>query len=541
MNRRLTAALLVAALAAGAHAQPKSVFTVVRPTQWGAHNLNPFAPNDQHLLPTNSAIYESLFFVHGLTGKVTPVLGTKYAWSKDNRTLSVTTRSGVKWSDGKPFSASDVAFTFNYLKKFPALDTTGLWKSGLTSVAASGNTVTFAFNKANTPVFQYVAGQVIVPQHVWAAVKDPVTETNRMPVGTGPFVFDSYSQQALRVLKNPNYWMKGQPYVDAIVWYATNSNDAALLKLLKGEADYGYVGVSDPRGGYASKGPNNTYYWPVSGSNYLYFNTTKAPFNDAAFRRALAQAINTSDVAQKAYAGVAKAAHPSGIIPGQQQEWLSAPARAASLKYNAKAADAALTAAGYRKNAQGVRLGKDGKPLPTFKILVGAGWTDFITMAQVISEDLKGVGISTQIDQQAWSSYAGGLQTATYDMGISWGWGGGPSPYYLYSQSFGPEFSAPAGKTAPSNLSRYTNPAITQALAQFRGTSDAATQKKAIGTIASTLMRDMPWVPLTDRFEFSLYNTSRFTGFPTTQNPYNAGTADDTAGARLMYLNVRPK
>ncbi|EYB68612.1 ABC transporter periplasmic protein [Deinococcus phoenicis] len=543
MTRTLTAtALLAVALATSAHAQqPKTVFTVVRPTQWGAYNLNPFAPNDQHLLPTNSAIYESLFYIQGLNGKVTPVLGTKSAWSKDNKTLTVTTRSGVQWSDGQPFTAKDVAFTFNYLQKYPALDTTGLWKSGLTSVKTSGNTVTFSFNRANTPVFQYVAQQVIVPEHIWAAIKDPVTETNQKAVGTGPFVFDSYSQQALRVLKNPNYWMKGQPYVDAVVWYATNSNDAALLKLLKGEADYGYIGVSDPKGGYASKGPNYTYYWPVSGSNYLYFNTTKAPFSDPAFRRAIAQAINTDDVAQKAYAGVARAANPTGVIPAQQQAWLPANLRNASLKYNPQAADAALTAAGYKKNAQGVRLGKDGKPLPAFKILVGAGWTDFITMAQVISEDLKQVGLNTQIDQQAWSSYAGGLQGGTFDLGISWGWGGGPNPYYLYYQSFSPEFSAPVGKTASSNLAHYTDPAITKALAQFRGSNDPATQKKAIGTIAATVTRDMPWVPLTDRFEFSLYNTSRFTGFPTAQNPYTAGTADDTAGARLMYLNVKPK
>ncbi|PYE50569.1 ABC transporter substrate-binding protein [Deinococcus yavapaiensis] len=535
-------ALLAAALTTSALAQqPKTVFTVVRPTQWGSYNLNPFTPGDQHLLPTNSVIYESLFYINTLNSKVTNVLGTKYAWSKDATTLSVTTRDGVKWTDGKPFTANDVAFTFNYLKKYPALDTSAIWKSGLESVKANGKTVTFTFAKANVSTFQYIAHQPIVPEHVWSAITSPLTETNQKPVGTGPFVFDTYSQQALRVLKNANYWMPSQPYVDAIVWLSTNSNDAALLKLLKGEADYGYIGVSDPEGGYAKKGANNTYYWPVTGDNFLYFNTAKAPFNDAAFRRALSQAIDTRDVAQKAYAGVANAAHPSGMIPGQQQEWLTASARNTTVKYDPAAADAALSKAGYKKNAQGQRLGKDGKALPAFKILVGAGWTDFITMAQVISENLKKVGINTQIDQQAWSSYAGGLQTGTYDMGISWGWGGGPTPYYLYNQSFGPEFSAPVGKTAASNLARYTNPAITAALAQFRSSSDEATQKKAINTIASTIMRDMPWLPLTDRFEFSLYNTSRFTGFPTKQAPYNAGTADDTIGARLMYLNVKPK
>ena len=534
--------LAPATLSSVAQAQnPKSTFTVVRSDQWGAQNLNPFSPGSQHLLPTNSAIYETLFFVNSLNGKVTPVLGTKYTWSKDSKTLTVTTRSGVKWTDGQSFAASDAAFTFNYVKQYPALDTQGLWKSGLRSVTApNASTLVFSFSAPNTPVFQYIANTPIVPEHLWKDVKDPATFTNSKPVATGPFIFDSSSQQAIRVLKNPNYWMKGQPYVDAVVWVSTSSNDAALLKLLSGEVDYGYVGISDPKN-YASKGPNNTYWWPTNNINILYFNTVKAPFNDAGFRRAVAQAINTKDVALKAYAGAVPAASPTSIFPTQQQDWLPATAKALAPTFDAAAADKGLTAAGYKKDASGNRLGKDGKALPNYKILVGAGWTDFITMAQVVGDNLKKVGINTSIDQQAWGSYSGGLQSGNYDLGISWGWGNGSNPYYTFNAGFSPDFSAPVGKTAPSNLSRYTNPAITAALKTFSSTSDIATQKKAMSTIITTVLKDTPWVPLTDRTQFALFNTSRFTGFPSAQNPCNDASPDDVPGARLMYLNVKPK
>ncbi|WP_425145068.1 ABC transporter substrate-binding protein [Deinococcus sp.] len=543
MNKLVRSALvLTLALSSAALAQePKNTFTVVRSDQWGAQNFNPFTPGSQHLLPTNSAIYESLFFVNSLNGKVTPVLGTAYTWSKDSTALSVTTRSGVKWTDGQAFSAADVAFTFNYMKKYPVLDLTGIWKNGLSSVKASGpNTVVFTFDKPNTPTFQYIALQAIVPEHLWSAQADPATFTNAKPVGTGPFVFDSYSQQALRVLKNPSYWIKGQPYVDAVVWLSTSSNDAAVFKLIKGEADYGYVGISDPNA-YVKQGKDNAFWWPTNNANLLYFNTTKAPFSDVAFRRAVAGAINTKDVAQKAYAGAVPAADPSAIIPAQLGDWVPTSLKNLAPKYDPAAADAALTAAGYKKDAQGNRLGKDGKALPAYRILVGSGWTDFITMAQVVGDNLKKLGIATQIDQQQWAGYSGSLQSATYDMGISWGWGNGPTPYYLFYQSFAPELSAPAGKTAASNLSRYTNPAITSALQSFRSTSDAAAQKKAITTIMTAVLKDQPWVPLTDRTQFSLYNTSRFTGFPTAANPYNDASPDDGVGARLMYLNVKPK
>jgi peptide/nickel transport system substrate-binding protein len=536
----LTVGLILSSSVAFAQ-EPKTTFTVVRNDQWGAQNLNPFSPGSQHLLPTNSAIYETLFFVNSLNGKVTPVLGTDYTWSKDNKTLSVKTRSGVKWTDGQTFDASDAAFTFNYLKQYPALDTTGLWKSGLTSVKApSPTSLVFSFSAPNTPVFPDIANTPVVPQHLWKDVKDPATFTNSKPVATGPFIFDSSSQQAIRVLKNPNYWMKGQPYVDAVVWVSSSSNDAALLKLLSGEVDYGYVGISDPVG-YAAKGPNNAYWWPTNNINFLYFNTVKAPFNDAAFRRAVAQAINTKSVALKAYMGAVPAANPSSIFPTQQATWLPASAKALAPTFDAAAADKALTAAGYKKDAKSLRLGKDGKPLPSYKILVGAGWTDFITMAQVVGDNLKKVGIITSIDQQAWGSYSGGLQTGSYDMGISWGWGNGSSPYYTFNKAFSPDFSAAVGKTAPSNLSRYTNPTITAALKTFSATSDAAAQKKAMNTIITTVLKETPWVPLTDRTQFALFNTSRFTGFPSAANPYNDASPDDAPGARLMYLNVKPK
>ena len=535
--------LLAAAVSGNALAQePKTTFNIVVPAVFGGKNYNPFTPGAQHAQPTQSAIYESLFYVNGLDGKVTNVLGTKYAWGAGNKTLTFTTRSGVKWSDGKPFTAKDVAFTFNYIKENPGLDLGGIWKNGVESVKATNDTtVVVTFNRVNVPLFSAIAQNMIVPEHLWASVKDPVTYANEEPIGTGPFVAETYSQQAVRVLKNPNYWMKGQPYVDAVAWFSTSGNDASLLKMLKGETDYGYVSIPDPKKDYTSKGENFSYWWPVNSVNALYLNNLKAPFSDVAFRRAIAQAIDTKDVADKAYAGVVPAADPTGIIPGQQKQWKPSDVAALAPKFNPAAADAALTAAGYKKNAQGVRLGKDGKALPSFKILVGAGWTDFITIAQVVGENLKTLGIKTSIDQQEYPAYAGSLQSATYDMGVSWGWGSGPTPYYLYFQSFAPEFSAPVGKQASSNLSHFTNPDLTKAIIAFSSTSDAAAQKKAVGTMVSVVLKNQPWIPLTARTSFNVYNTSRLTGFPTAENPYNDGTPSDAVGGRMMLINVKPK
>ncbi len=532
----------VALSATALSADPKTTFNIVNTAPFSGKNYNPFTPGSNHLPPTLSAIYESLFYINALDGKATPVLGTKYTWSKDNKSITITTRQNVKWSDGEAFGASDVAFTFNYIKANPGLDLTGIWKNGVSSVKATGaNTVVVNFDKVNVPSFYYIAHLPIVAEHLWKNVKDPVTFTNDSPVGTGPFVAETFSTQAVRVLKNTNYWMANKPAADAVAWFATNGNDTSLLKMLKGETDFGYIAIPDPNKDYKDKGKDFSFWWPVNNLNALYLNTTKAPFNDASFRRALAMAIDTKEVADKAYAGVVPPADPTGIIPGQQKAWKSASAAAAAVKYDPAAADDALTSAGYKKNAQGQRLGKDGKPLPSFKILVGAGWTDFITMAQVIGEQLKPLGISTTIDQQVFSSYAGSFLTANFDTGVSWGWGAGPTPYNLYYQSFSPEFSAEPGKTASSNLTHFTDPVLTTAIDAFSATSDKTKQKELMDTIVSTVIKAQPWIPLTARTSFNVYNTSKFTGFPTAKNAYNEGSPSDSVGGRLMLINVKPK
>ena len=526
-------------------AQTGGTLQVSRSSGSYTFNLNPFGTAGQNL-PATPLIYEPLFFVNTLTGELTPLLGTSYGWSDDNLTLTVETREGVQWSDGEPFTAEDVAFTFNYLREHPALDTRGLWALGLESVEATDeNTVVFTFSEPNTPLFANgdgVAGQLIVPEHVWSGIGNPAEATNENPVGTGPFLFDSFAPQLIKVVKNPDYWLSGQPYIDGVTWQVTNSNEATLLLLLNNEADYAYSNISNVERVYTSRNPElYDYWWPVNNSNILFLNTAKAPFDDVAVRKAIAMAVDKADLAAKAYAGTSVgAADPSGIIPAQQEEWLDASLAEADYGYDPEAAGAMLTEAGYTVQ-NGNLTDPEGNALPTFNILVGAGWNDFITMAQIVSQNLEALGIESTIQQENWGSYSRALQSGTYDMAISWGWGNGPTPYYLYHQSFAPEFSAEVGELATSNFSRFTDPAITEALETYRSSSDEAAQKEAINTIAGVVVDQVPYVPLTDRVQFSNYNLSNFTGWPSPDNPYTDGGADDSTAGLLMFREVRLK
>lgn len=110
-------------------------------------NFNPLSVN---ALQGWWFMYEPMYAVDSLTGKPTPELATGYKWVT-KKELQFTIRNGVKWSNGQAFTAQDVAFTFNLMKKNPALDLNGLWKV-LNSVSAKGNVVTFTFKQVDIPL-----------------------------------------------------------------------------------------------------------------------------------------------------------------------------------------------------------------------------------------------------------------------------------------------------------------------------------------------------------------------------------------------------
>ena len=121
------------------------------------------------------------------------MLATNYSWNSDNTQLTFTIRQGVKWNDGKPFDANDVAFTFNLIKQYPAADANGVWNYLSSVTAPNATTVLMTFQKAYPPELVSIAGHVyIVPQHVYASVGDPTKYLTGNPVGTGPFVVSKY-------------------------------------------------------------------------------------------------------------------------------------------------------------------------------------------------------------------------------------------------------------------------------------------------------------------------------------------------------------
>ena len=495
-------------------------------------NFNPFLYATKL---TTEFTFEYLFDVNSITCEVEPMLGDSYAWEGPTK-LVVKTRTGVKWSDGKPFSAKDVAYTFNMIKKAPAFDTNGLWTQ-LSSVTADGtDQVTFTFKEPAVPTFNQLAEVAIVPEHIWSKESDPTTFTNPNAVGTGPYSVKSMNGQQLLLERNPTYWRADKIKVQELKFTkATGGAEVDKLRLSRGEYDWNGMFVPEIEKTYVAKDPEHNKYWFPPGANIsLYMNLTKKPFDDVEFRRAMTYAIDRDEIKNKAQFGYVETASQTGLVLPGQKDWL-APGieNDGKVPYDPAQAKKILAEAGY-KTAGGKLLGKDGKPLPAFSYKVPGGWVDWIQAAQIIQKNLGDLGIKISLQTPAAEVHDSDRDAGNFDMlfGVH---GGGCNMYQAYDHPLGSAQTAPIGKKAPTNYVRWKDPKTDALLGQLLKAEDEAAQKEIIGELEQIMVDQVPMVPLWYGAQWFQYRTEKAVGWPSEKEPY-AGPADQQS----IITHLRP-
>lgn len=512
----------------------KLVIGVDNGTPTFTDNFSPFTPSQR---TGTSYMYEPLFVINSINGKAIPWLATSYQW-KSNTELTMTIRSGVKWNDGKPFTAKDVAFTFNYMKQHPALDWQGLWKE-LSSVTASGNQVTFKMSSPDGQIFDQIASTIIVPEHIWASVKHPTKKVVKHPVATGPYKVGSFTPYQYTLVKNPTYWQASKIHVSTLEFPVLGSASTAALKMSSGQWGWGTIFMPNVQKTYVSKDPQyNKYWFPPGGTIALSLNLTKAPYNDVNFRKAVAYAINRQKIATQAEYGYVKVANQTALLPGQKQ-WLdpSLPNHA-MYGYNLAKAKSILSAAGYHHNAQGQLLDKSGKPV-SLTIEVPSGWSDWIATSQVIQSNLKKLGISVHVSTPQYSAYSSSLASGTYQ-GALVGVGGTPNPYQSYAPLLGSSFYKPVGQTAAGNQERFQSSQANTILNHWLVATSAQTDKKYAYQIENVMYKQLPVITLFYGATWSEYSTKNFTGWPSASNPYTS-PAPYGQTPLLVLTHLRPR
>src|SRR2546430_6771068 len=272
-------------------------------------------------------VYETLYFVNVNDGSFTPMLASSYQWNSDNTQVTFTIRQNVKWNDGKPFTADDVAFTFNLMKQYSAADGLGVWSFLKTVSAPNATTVVMTFQKAYPPVLVNIAGHVyIIPKHIFATVGDPTKYLTDKPVGTGPFTLTRYQPDLAVYDKNPSYWQAGKVKVDEVRFPEYKDNSTLQLALPKGDVDWaGYFSptlqqdfvAKDPAHNRLFMDAINLYSICVNQKNSLLGGQTGLPV-----RLALSTALDRNAIAGQATAGLEPPGSMTGLVLPTAKDWL---------------------------------------------------------------------------------------------------------------------------------------------------------------------------------------------------------------------------
>jgi peptide/nickel transport system substrate-binding protein len=322
------------------------------------------------------------------------------------------------WSDGTPITSSDINFTFGFGSGYifgTAADFIGL-SANVTSVKVLNSSETeFVLNKVEPNFGLSLAAQFYytpVPAHIWQGTNFTGTPNFAQSVTSGPFYHQAYDGGTNLVLKaNPYYW-NGPGLSEIDVNFVSQSSQSATY-LVGNQTDLAQV---DPD--FVSGFQNNPHFGinaePDRGILYLEYNITQAPFDNLAFRQALAYAVNTTAIQQTVYKGFeTPGILGEGTIPPSATKWHNP--NTAQYPYSVTTAQNLLKSQGYTYDSSGMLHNPDGTPV-SFKIYTDTDvTTDYLT-AQQVATFLKAVGMQITVVPESLSTIAGDYTSGTGDI-----------------------------------------------------------------------------------------------------------------------------
>ncbi|MFF1847423.1 ABC transporter substrate-binding protein [Streptomyces sp. NPDC058217] len=447
----LTGALALGsvALAPGAAADTKGTTLRAAMTGNGIDSLNPFLAYFAGSLDVFSAVYPSLNSLN-TDGTPAPYLATKWTPSADKLTWTFTLRKGLKWSDGKPITAEDAAWTLNLIRTNEVAGTAnGSLVENFASVTAPDATTLVIRTKkpqANTPFVSIpYSGVPIVPKHVWEKhvtdLKDFKNDSGDI-VGYGPWTLTAYkAEQYVKYDANKDFVL-GAPKFDHLVQQRYKAVDGAVAALRSGQLDY----VSDLNSTQfkALQSDKRTTAFQNAGRRWMSvalnsgartrsgkkIGTGNPALADAAVRRAIALATDKQTLVDKVLDGLGQVG--AGYIPPTWKQWAWKPAPGDEQSYDIAKANSLLDEAGYTKGKDGIRVSpKTKKPL---KLRLGTH-SDAATDTQIatyLTGWMKQIGVELTAEPLSSTKLNDDLAKGDWDLLMD-GWGTGPDPTYLLS------------------------------------------------------------------------------------------------------------
>jgi len=356
------AAVLAASLPVPVSAQKRGG-TLVLLVQPEPPNLAPHVSTSAPIGMVTAKVYDGLL-EYDFDLKPLPSLARSWTVSPDGMTIAFKLQENVKWHDGKPFTSADVQYSILEVLKKVHPRGASTFKEVTAVETPDASTVVFKLGRPAPYLMMALSGyeSPIVPKHLIEGTDVRKNDLLNKPVGTGPFKFVEWQRgQFARLDRNPDYWKRGQPYLDRIVARFITDSATRTAALETGEAHIGGFGaipysdvvalakkthIEVTRKGYEMSSPIVE----------LGFNTRKPPFNNEKVRQAIAFAVDRKFVIDNIWFGFGRSA--TGPINSNfaPVKFYTADVKKYDVPDRIAVANKLLDEAGFPRKADGIRF-----------------------------------------------------------------------------------------------------------------------------------------------------------------------------------------
>ena len=493
-------------------------------------NLNPFVGYEQSSYELFHVEYDFLTDYSPAHLETEPGLATSWTHSPDGLTWTFTIRSGVKWQDGVPLTAHDIAFTYTFMMKYKLQAFLASLQAIKTVTAPNDTTVVITCTRPKADILSMWVP--ILPEHIWGrfhSYNAAYNFANKPPiVGSGPFQIVQWVRgQYIRCVANKDYW-GGKPKVDQLIFSLYTDQMTMASDLKSGVIQLAIdLPPAQIKGMQSDKGIS-AQACAQKAFDYLSFNCYTGPsggnpvLRDWRFRNALNWAIDRQKLVSLAYDGNATPGsslfEPNFYDPALDWHWT--PPASEAYSFDLQKAGAELTAAGYPL-VNGVRLNKQGKPI-VLRLWARTESSQSQVTGKLITGWFSQLGLkiqysvhddSTLTDGQL--NYVGKTYKPDYDMYI-WEWepsGSDPQRRLGYFTT---------DQIQNQNDACWSDPQYDSLFKQQSTTLDQQQRKQIVWKMEQIIYQQSPYVVLDYPKLLEGWNTASWTGWKRIPQPDGA-------------------
>jgi peptide/nickel transport system substrate-binding protein len=496
----------------------------------GVDSLNPFLGIQAPSYEMWGLTYDYLTGYSMTDMSPEPGLASKWTTSEDGLTWTFTVRSGVKFSDGVPLTAADVAYTFNRVLHGQVERSSWIsYLKGVTSITAPNDTTVVMKLKKPSATLPLLPIP-IVPEHVWKDVSESEVksysaepEDGQPVVGSGPFrlVSGQADGSTFKFEANPDYW-GGTPHIDEVIFQFYKNDDSAVQALIAGEVDFAEnitpleVKSLEGKPGITAHNGDSPSFDEIAFNTGSIDTKTGDPIGnpnpavlDPKFRHALGYALDLPTLIKKPYQGAGQPG--STIIPPAYTDYRWEPPADDAFTYDPEKAGQLLDEAGYKMGSDGYRTLPNGKPIGTLRLAARSDSPTSLHTMDYFKQWLADIGIKSSVATYSSSQLTDEILKGNFDA-FQWGWYVEPDPDSMLSYMTTSQLGAWSD-------SWYSNKEYDTLYAQQHVETDHAKRVEDVKKMQEILYRDSPYLVTAYSAISEAVRSDRFACFVPQPNP----------------------